>query len=156
MRKKYPPWLASRKINYRKSGNFRVKNVHAIIFRVKIFSYASRPYENILTTKIFQQRKFRAQSGTTHIEWDHVFSVTTACWRGVAMRQGSLQRGGSILKKGVVVDRRARKMTVRSYGGRYNRLHGNLGREDTCKDGSLEVLVPSRTAACSCRKIIVS
>ena len=39
---------------YRKSGNFRVKNFHAIIFRVKIFSYASRPYENILTTKIFQ------------------------------------------------------------------------------------------------------
>ena len=30
-----------------------LKNVHAIIFRVKIFSYASRPYENILTTKIF-------------------------------------------------------------------------------------------------------
>ena len=39
---------------YRKSGNFCVKNFHAIIFRVKIFSYASRPYENILTTKIFQ------------------------------------------------------------------------------------------------------
>ena len=40
----------------------------------------------------------------------------------------------------------ARKMTARSsYGGRYNRLHGNLGREDTCKDGSLEVLVPSRS-----------
>ena len=39
---------------YRKSGNFRVKNFHAIIFRVKIFSYASRPYENILTTKMFQ------------------------------------------------------------------------------------------------------
>ena len=33
---------------------FVLKNVHAIIFRVKIFSYASRPYENILTTKIFQ------------------------------------------------------------------------------------------------------
>ena len=62
------------------------------------------------------------------------------------MRQGSLQRGGSILKKGVVVGLLpARKMTARSsYGGRYNRLHGNLGREDTCKDGSLEVLVPSR------------
>ena len=62
------------------------------------------------------------------------------------MRQGSLQRGGSILKKGVVVDRRtlpARKMTARSsYGGRYNRLHGNL---DACKDGLLEVLVPSRS-----------
>ena len=39
-------------------------------------------------------------------------------------------------------------MTARSsYGGRYNRLHGNLGREDTCKDGSLEVLVPSRSLA---------
>ena len=65
------------------------------------------------------------------------------------MRQGSLQRGGSILKKGVVVDRwtlPARKMTARSsYGGKYNRLHGNLRREDTCKDGSLEVLVPSRS-----------
>ena len=37
-------------------------------------------------------------------------------------------------------------MTARSsYGGRYNRLHGNLGREDTSKDGSLEVLVPSRS-----------
>ena len=33
---------------------FVLKNFHAIIFRVKIFSYASRPYENILTTKIFQ------------------------------------------------------------------------------------------------------
>ena len=37
-------------------------------------------------------------------------------------------------------------MTARSsYGGRYNRLHGKLGREDTCKDGSLEVIVPSRS-----------
>ena len=93
---------------------FVLKNFHAIIFRVKIFSYASRPYENILTTKIFQQRKFRAQSAQQlaengsrrQIEWNHVFSVTTACWRGVAMRQGSLQRGGSILNNGVVVDRR--------------------------------------------------
>ena len=33
---------------------FVLKNFHAIIFRVKIFSYANRPYENILTTKIFQ------------------------------------------------------------------------------------------------------
>ena len=33
---------------------FVLKIFHAIIFRVKIFSYASRPYENILTTKIFQ------------------------------------------------------------------------------------------------------
>ena len=41
-------------INYRKSGNFGVKIFHAIIFRVKIISYVSRPYENILTTKIFQ------------------------------------------------------------------------------------------------------
>ena len=32
---------------------FMLKNFHAIIFRVKIFSYASRPYENILTTKFF-------------------------------------------------------------------------------------------------------
>ena len=24
-----------------------------------------------------------------------------------------------------------------AYGGRYNRLHGNLGREDTCKVSSL-------------------
>ena len=32
---------------------FVLKNVHAIIFHVKIFSYASRPYENILITKIF-------------------------------------------------------------------------------------------------------
>ena len=51
-------------IYYRKSGNFRVKNVHAIIFRVKIFSYASRLYENILTTKIFLQREFRVQRYT--------------------------------------------------------------------------------------------
>ena len=36
---------------YRKSGNFHVQSFHAIIFRVKIFSYASRPYENILTEK---------------------------------------------------------------------------------------------------------
>ena len=28
-------------------------NFHVIIFRVKIFSYTSRPYENILTMKIF-------------------------------------------------------------------------------------------------------
>ena len=67
------------------------------------------------------------------------------------MRQGSLQRGGSILKKGVVVDPRTfthakNDCSARSsYGGRYNRLHGNLGREDTCKDGLLEVLVPSRS-----------
>ena len=39
---------------YRKLGNFRVKIFHVTIFRVKIFSYTSRPYENILTTKIFQ------------------------------------------------------------------------------------------------------
>ena len=59
------------------------------------------------------------------------------------MRQGSLQRGGSILKKGVVRLLPARKMTARSsYGGRYN---SNLGQEDNCKDGSLEVLVPSRS-----------
>ena len=74
------------------------------------------------------------------------------------MRQGSLQRSGSILKKGVVVDRRTftrAKMTARSSnGGRYNRLLGNLGREDTCKDGSLEVLVLSRSLYC--RKIIES
>ena len=67
-------------------------------------------------TKIFEQRKIfnnenleriLAENGSRRqIEWNHVFSVTTACWRGVAMRQGSLQRGGSILKKGVVVDRR--------------------------------------------------
>ena len=43
---------------------FVLKNVHAIIFRVKIFSYASRPYENILTTKIFLQREFRVQRYT--------------------------------------------------------------------------------------------
>ena len=67
------------------------------------------------------------------------------------MRQGSLQRGGSILKKGVVVDRRTFTRAKNDCslflldGGRYNRLLGNLGREDTCKDGSLEVLVPSRS-----------
>ena len=33
---------------------FVLKNFHVIIFRVKIFSYTSRPYENILTTKNFQ------------------------------------------------------------------------------------------------------
>ena len=44
---------------------FVLKIFHEIIFRV-IFSYASRPYENILTTEIFQYRKFLAQSGTTH------------------------------------------------------------------------------------------
>ena len=41
-----------------------LKNVHVIIFRVDIFSYASRPYENILTTKIFLQREFRVQRYT--------------------------------------------------------------------------------------------
>ena len=30
---------------------FVLKNFHVIIFHVKIFSYTSRPYENILTTK---------------------------------------------------------------------------------------------------------
>ena len=35
---------------------FVLKNFHAIIFRVKIFSYASRPYENILTTKILSTK----------------------------------------------------------------------------------------------------
>ena len=43
---------------------FVLKNVHAIIFRVKIFSYASRPYENILTKKFFLQREFRVQRYT--------------------------------------------------------------------------------------------
>ena len=43
---------------------FVLKNVHAIIFRVKIFSYASRPYKNIITTKIFLQREFRVQRYT--------------------------------------------------------------------------------------------
>ena len=37
---------------------FVLKYFHAIIFRVKIFSYASRLYENILTTKMFLQREF--------------------------------------------------------------------------------------------------
>ena len=47
------------------------------------------------------------------------------------MRQGSLQRGGSILKSSDLYPR-ARKMTAHSsYGGRYNRLLGNLRREDT-------------------------
>ena len=32
---------------------FVLKTFHAIIFRVKIFSYTSRPYENILTTTFF-------------------------------------------------------------------------------------------------------
>ena len=49
--------------NYRKSGTFCVKNVHVIIFCVKIFLYVSRPYENILT-KIFLQREFRVQRYT--------------------------------------------------------------------------------------------
>ena len=43
---------------------FVLNNFHAIIFRVKIFSYESRPYENILTTKIFLQQKFRVQHYT--------------------------------------------------------------------------------------------
>ena len=53
------------------------------------------------------------------------------------MRQGSLQRGGSILKKGVIVDPRTfthakNYCSARSsYGGRYSRLLGNPGREDT-------------------------
>ena len=89
-----------------------LKNFHAIIFRVKIFSYASRPYENILTMNNenlehkVAQRILAENSSRRQIKWNHVFSVTTACWRGVAMRQGSLQRGGLILKKGVIVDRR--------------------------------------------------
>ena len=33
-------------------GIFVLNNFHAIIFCVKIFSYASRPYENFSTTKI--------------------------------------------------------------------------------------------------------
>ena len=40
---------------------FMLKIFHAIIFRVKIFSCTSRPYENILTTKIFLQQKFGVQ-----------------------------------------------------------------------------------------------
>ena len=40
---------------------FVFKNFHAIIFHVKIFSYA---YENILTTKMFLQREFRVQRYT--------------------------------------------------------------------------------------------
>ena len=73
--------------------SFVLKNFRAIIFRTR----AGR-------TKIFQQRKFFNNENLEHkvaqrtctleengsrrqIEWNHVFSVTTACWRGVAMRQ---------------------------------------------------------------------
>ena len=75
-----------------------LKNVHAIIFRVKIFSYASRPYENILTTKIFLQREFRVQR-YTYIELRRGSCIFTESlsWSGFAVREGSPQRGGSIL-----------------------------------------------------------
>ena len=35
---------------------FVLKIFHVTIFRVKIFSYTSRPYENILTTKILRTK----------------------------------------------------------------------------------------------------
>ena len=105
------------------------------------------------------QRILAENGSRRQIEWNHVFSVTTACWRGVAMRQGSQQRGGSILKKGVVVDCRTFTRAKNDYSlflwreVQY-RLHGNLGREHTCKDGSLEVLVPSCSLAVENNRVV--
>ena len=66
------------------------------------------------------------------------------------MRQGSLQRGGSILKKGVVVDRRTLYprekllLALLTEGGTIDCLV-TWGEKTLHKDGSLEVLVPSRS-----------
>ena len=49
---------------YCKLGNFVFKIFHAIIFHVKIFSYASRSYENILT-KIFNLEYVIGKYGST-------------------------------------------------------------------------------------------
>ena len=91
-----------------------LKKFHATIFCV------SRPYENILTMKMF---KFREQSGYSAYICRAVaigrskgimyslsphYKDKTNPFVGevrVAVRQGSPQCGGSILKKGVIVDR---------------------------------------------------
>ena len=86
-----------------------LKIFHAIIFRVKYFRMRAghtKIFNNENLEHKVAQRILAENGSRRQMEWNHVFSVTTACWRGVAMRQGSLQRGGSILKKGVVVDRR--------------------------------------------------
>ena len=43
-------WSYHIQTSYRKLGNFHVSKFHVVIFRVKIFLYASRPYE---TMKVF-------------------------------------------------------------------------------------------------------
>ena len=113
-----------------------------LIFRVEIFSY--RAGHTNLTMNVFQQQKFSTQhgllirkyvsrtvaigrsKGNMYLWSPHLQSEST-CWRGVAVRHGSPQRGGSILKKGIVID--CRTFTVKNdcslYGGRYNRLHCN-------------------------------
>ena len=74
-----------------------------IILRVKIFSYASRPYENILTTKIFNNENLEHKVHNAYVH-KRLLAETVAVGRsngimysrspqhvGVTMRQGSLQ-----------------------------------------------------------------
>ena len=79
---------------------FVLKNFHEIIFRVKIFSYASRPYENILTKKFFNS-KYNGRDSWKSCVGNRVFVAIifteSLSWRGFAVREGPPQRGGSIL-----------------------------------------------------------
>ena len=70
-------------------GPKELNNFHAIIFRVKIFSYASRPYENILTTKFFYNENL------DHKVAQHILASNAAVgrsnhWNGIMYSQ--LQR----------------------------------------------------------------
>jgi hypothetical protein len=135
---------------YRKSGNFSVKNFSWDNFWCKNIFVREQPYENILTMKMF---KFRAQRGySTYIcrtvaigrSKGIMYSLSphykdkTNPFVGevrVAVRQGSPQCGRSILKKGIIIDRRT--FTVKNdcslYGGKYNRLHCNWGKKTSAK-----------------------
>ena len=85
---------------------FVFKYFHAKIFHVKILSYASRPYENILTK--FSTREFRVQhyNYVRRDSWKScvrnrvfvaIILTESWSWRGFVVREGSPQRGGSIL-----------------------------------------------------------
>ena len=126
-------------MGYRKSGNSRVKQFSCDNFS---FSYASRPYENILTTKIFLQRKFRVQRYTYdgRAAYGIVYSwpsylqrnKESLSWRGFAVREGSPQRGGSILCCCEERSRRrtftAKSVTLLTERG-HNGLHSNWGKK---------------------------
>ena len=102
-----------------------LNNFHVVIFHVKIFSYASRPYENILTTKIFLQRKFRVQRLYVHrdswrescIRGHHIYKeyIRNPCLGEVSQCKRDphnvVDQYSVAVKKGVVVGHLPRKVS---------------------------------------------